>query len=228
MLADNPVLPDGDPRAEEAKTRVYEAFARVGGDLSHPLRLRVLELLAQGERTVDEVERHTPLRRKNASAQLRVLLRDGLVARRKDGIHTYYRIADDGVIRLLRELQRLSVVVSPEAASLDREFFGSGNGDSVVELAELPDLLASGAAWLLDVRPSQEYRQGHIPGAHSIPIFELGARLEEVPDEPEIIVYCRGPFCVWEVEAAHFLREHGRRARRLAATVVDWRLRSGS
>lgn len=214
--------------AEPVKDSIFEAFARIGQGFAHPLRIRVLELLAQGERTVDEVCENTPLRRKNASAQLRVLFDEGLVARRKEGVHVFYRLADDRVIAALRKLQELAVAVLPEARELDREYYRHEDVGDPLTLDELRDRLAHGTSWLLDVRPLEEFRQGHLPGAHSIPVFELGHRLNEVPTDREILLYCRGPYCVWEVEATRFLRAKGRQVRRLGATLVDWRLSGGA
>lgn len=211
--------------SEQVKDAVYESFARIAAALSHPYRIRVLELLAQGERTVDEVSGNTPLSRKNASAQLAVLRRAGLVTRRREGVRSFYRLAADDVLLAIRALQALAVARLSDVQALLRDFFHAPDVLEPLGIEGLRRLLHDEPdVMVLDLRPSEEHRQGHIRGARSIPIQELPERLEEVPRDRPVVAYCRGPFCVWEVEGVRLLRSTGRNARRLGATATEWRL----
>lgn len=208
--------------AEGVKDAAYEGFARLALALAHPYRLRTLELLAQGERCVQEVEAHTPLGRKNASAQLRVLLEAGLVKRRREGRRSYYRIADPRVIPLLRALQADARERDAGIAGLVTGFYEADPSLAPLGIEGLHARLEKGNVVLLDVRPAEEFAKGHLPGATSLPLSELAARLDELPRDREILVYCRGPYCVWEVDAVRLLRASGYDAVRTGVGKADW------
>ena len=209
-------------QSERAKDRAYEGFAHLAAALAHPYRIRILELLAQGERTVEEVHAYTPLGRKNASAQLRVLRNAGLVEGRQDGRNVRYRLADPRVVRLMRALQSDAWERDPAYGRLARDFYETEPALAPLGLKELKQRLSRGDVFILDVRPAEEYAAGHVPGAVSIPIESLESTLAELPRDREILVYCRGPYCVWEVDAVRLLRSRGFEARRTGVGVADW------
>ena len=205
------------------KDQLFEQFARLGKALASPHRLELLDLLAQGERTVEGLSREAGMSVANTSRHLQELKAARLVEVRREGLYSYYRLADErvfGVWRALRELgeQRLAEVDRLVATYLtDRESL------EAVSAAELLVKMREEGVLVLDVRPEEEYRAGHIPGATSVPVEKLEAYLEEMPKDREVIAYCRGPYCVFSDEAVALLRSRGYRARRLAEGLPDWR-----
>jgi rhodanese-related sulfurtransferase/DNA-binding CsgD family transcriptional regulator len=193
------------------KDRLYDEFAHVGKAVSSPARIEILDLLSQGERTVEDIARQTGLSVKNTSAHLRVLRQAQLVASRKEPPYQYYRLAEESVSAFVRELQLLARRRLAEADRIVRLYYESADELEPVSLQELQGRLAGGDVVLVDVRPPEEYRAGHIPGARSIPVEELEQRLSELPRNREIVAYCRGPFCLFSVEAVALLRGRGRR-----------------
>jgi rhodanese-related sulfurtransferase len=154
-----------------------------------------------------------------------VLRQAQLVATRKDPPYQFYRLADAGVADFVRDLERLARQRLAEADRIVRLYYESPDSLEPVSVAELRTRLGAGEVVLLDVRPAEEFEAGHIPGARSVPIDVLEARLSELPADREIVAYCRGPFCLFSVEAVELLRRHGFRARRLEEGVPDWRRR---
>ncbi len=210
-------------RTEEFQERLYQQFARVGKALSSPSRLEVLEVLAQGEKSVAEVAERTGLSTANASHHLRKLLDAKLAEVRREGQHAYYRLASDRVFELWKTLQ---VVAEERLAEIDRlvdQYLEDRKELAAVSLDELQEGYESGEVVLLDVRPDDEYRAGHIAGAESVPVGELEEALEELPEGREIVAYCRGPYCLLSDEAVERLRREGYRARRLEAGYPEWR-----
>lgn len=205
------------------KDALYTQFARIGHAVSSPKRLEMLDLLSQGEKTVEQLaaESDTPI--KNTSAHLRALRQSRLVDTRRAGTYVYYRLGDESVLRLLQSLQALGRVRLAEVAQVTRLYLDGRDGMEAVELKELRRLVRSGAVTVIDVRPRDEYEAGHIPGALSLPLPQLRKRLGEIPKSREVIAYCRGPYCVYSLEAVTLLRKHGYRARRAEQGLPGWR-----
>lgn len=207
----------------EIKDRLFAEFARMGKAVSSPRRIELLDLLAQGERTVERIAEETELTVKNASAHLQALKRARLVETRREGTRVFYRLASQDVFRFLRALQGLGRERLAEADRIISLFYEDPTGLEPVDAAELRRRLDEGGVVVLDVRPRDEYLAGHLPGAISIPVEELERRLAELPGSGEIVAYCRGPYCLFSGEAVELLRRHGFRARRLAPGLPDWR-----
>jgi rhodanese-related sulfurtransferase len=207
----------------EFKDALYAQFARLGHAVSSPKRIELLDLLAQGEKTVEALAEQSSTPVKNTSAHLRALRQARLVETRRDRTYIYYRLADDDVLRFLRAMQALGQTRLAEVERVADLYLHSRDELAPVTLEELRRLVRQGDVTVLDVRPRDEYEAGHIPGALSIPVPELASRMEEVSTDREVIAYCRGPYCVYSVEAVTLLREHGYRARRAEDGMPDWR-----
>lgn len=201
------------------KEQLFTQFARIGKALANNHRLELIELLAQGERSVEGLAKEAELSVANASQHLQVLHAAGLVEQRREGVFVYYRLSEGAfsLWQALRDLARrhLAEVERLIASTLERE------GDPV-SLEELSSRLERGDAVLLDVRPRREFEAGHIPGAIPAPIAELEALLPSLPRGLEIIAYCRGPYCTFADEAVELLRARGFKARRLELGLPDW------
>ena len=208
----------------ELKDPLYANFARIGHAVSAPKRLELLDLLSQGEKTVEHLAEQSSTPIKNTSAHLRVLRQARLVETRRDGSYVRYRLADDEVTRFIRALQVLGQRRLAEVEQVTDLYLTSRDELEPVTLAELRRLIRDGEVTLLDVRPREEYEAGHIPGAISLPVAELNARSPELPKSKEVIAYCRGPYCVYSLEAVQLLRKHGYRARRAQEGLPEWRL----
>jgi rhodanese-related sulfurtransferase/DNA-binding transcriptional ArsR family regulator len=210
-------------RHRELKDPLYEQFARVGHAISSPKRIELLDLLSQGPKTVEllSTECATPL--KNTSAHLRVLRQARLVETRREGSHVHYRLAGDDVVPLLRALKALAQSRLAEVDQVAALYLTQRDALEPVRLAELRRMVRHGEVTLIDVRPRAEYEAGHIPGAISVPVAELKRRLGEIPDRSEVIAYCRGPYCVFSVEAVGILRSNGYRARRAHEGLPEWK-----
>ena len=207
----------------ELKDPLYAQFARIGHALGSPVRIELLDLLAQGEKTVEALAEHSAATVKNVSAHLRVLRQARLVETRRAGTYIYYRLADGDVGRFVRDLQRLGQQRLAEVEQVARQYIDERDELEPVTQAELRKLVRDGNVTVIDVRPADEYEAGHIPGAVSIPVSELKRRLRELPKRREIIAYCRGPYCVFSLEAVTLLRQHGFRARRTDDGLPAWR-----
>jgi rhodanese-related sulfurtransferase/DNA-binding transcriptional ArsR family regulator len=207
----------------EAKDALYAQFSRLGKALSNPRRIELLELLAQAERSVDELAAASGMDFANASAQLQVLSRARLVEGRRRGRRVRYRLADPAVMRFLADLRELARHRLAEVEQVARDYFEARDALEPVSAGELLDRVARREALVVDVRPAEEYAAGHIPGAISVPLAELSARLPDLPREAEIIAYCRGPYCVLAPQAVEMLHREGFRARRLQEGLPEWR-----
>jgi len=207
------------------KTAIYEQLARVGKAVASPRRLELLDLLAQGPRTVEGLAREAGLGMANASQHLRALRVAELVKAEKSGLFVTYRLASPEVADLFRALRELAESRLAEIERLTRDFLEARGALEPVDRGALLDRVRRGEVTVLDVRPGEEYAAGHIPGALSVPLAELERRLAELPRDQEVVAYCRGPYCVLAVEAVRVLREHGFRAVRLEDGVPDWRAR---
>ncbi len=209
----------GDQRA---KADLYEQFARLGKAMASPRRLELIDLLAQGERSVEDLAGAAGLGVTSCSAHLQVLHNARLVVTRRQGTRIYYSLASDDVARLYGEMREVASRLLAEVEPARRAYLG--DDVEVIGREELLRRAASGQVTVVDVRPAAEYAAGHIPGAISIPIEELAQRLAELPPEIEVAAYCRGPYCVFAHEAVRVLRAAGRGARRLADGMPEWRL----
>lgn len=207
------------------KDAIYEQFARLGKAVAAPKRLELLDLLCQGPRTVEALAEQAALSVANASQHLQVLRAARLVGAEKKGLYVEYRLADEQVCRFFVALRGLAEARLAEVDQVAREYFEKRGGMEAVAQDELLRRVQSGAVTVLDVRPLEEYRAGHIPGAVSVPVGELKARLKELPKNREVVAYCRGPYCVMAVEAVELLRDKGFTAHRLEQGVIDWRAR---
>lgn len=207
------------------KDAIYEQFARLGKAVSAPRRLELLELLCQGPRTVEALAEQAAISVANASQHLQILRAARLVDAEKKGLYVEYRLADDQVCQFFMTLRGLAESRLAEVDQVTRQYLEARGSMEAVEGDELLRRVKEGEVTVLDVRPPEEYRAGHIPGAISIPVGELEARLKELPKNREVVAYCRGPYCVMAVEAVEVLRKKGFNAHRMEQGVVDWRAR---
>ncbi|MEU2180619.1 ArsR/SmtB family transcription factor [Streptomyces thermolilacinus] len=206
-----------------SKSALYDAFAASGKALASGKRLELLDLLAQGERTVDALAKASGLNLTTASAHLQTLKQAGFVATRREGVRVHYRLAGDDVARLLVLLRKVADR-HQAAVPAARDAYLGDDAAAEVSHEELRARVAAGGVTVLDVRPVEEYRAGHIPGALSIPVAELADRIGELPEGEEIVVYCRGEYCALAYDAVRLLTGRGRRAIRLHDGMVEWRL----
>jgi rhodanese-related sulfurtransferase len=207
----------------QAKRTLNEQFARIGKVVAHPKRIELLDLLAQSERSVDSLAAATSMTVSNTSAQLQVLRQARLVESRKAGTYVLYRISGDDVVAFVDQLRGLAAARLAEVTEVTRDYFDARDELEPISRDELTRLAHSRAVVVVDVRPHSEYTAGHIPRAVSIPLDELEAHVNELPVDADIVAYCRGPYCVLAVEAVALLRQRGRRARRLADGLPEWR-----
>ncbi|HVM02659.1 MAG TPA: metalloregulator ArsR/SmtB family transcription factor [Acidimicrobiales bacterium] len=214
----------GKVDGRQAKDALYEQFARVGKAVAHPKRIELLELLSQGERSVESLAAGTGMAVANTSAQLQVLRRARLVEGRKDGTRVLYRAASDDVPRFVVALREVARARLAEVNDVVRDYFDARDDLEPVSRAELLDRVRRNQVALIDVRPADEYAQGHIPGAVSVPLGELDRHMRSLRKRTEVVAYCRGPYCVLAPEAVARLRARGFRARRLADGMPEWRL----
>jgi len=207
------------------KDGVYGQFARIGKAVSAPKRIELLELLGQGPRTVEALADQAALSVANASQHLQVLRAARLVDAQKKGLFVEYRLADEAVLKFAHALRVLAESRLSEIAAITQVYLEARGALERVEGKDLMERVRSGAVTVLDVRPAEEFRAGHIPGARSVPLTELRKRLAELPKNREIVAYCRGPQCVMAIEAVELLRKEGFRAQRMEQGVIDWRAR---
>jgi rhodanese-related sulfurtransferase len=207
----------------ERKDALFEQFARVGKALSSPKRLELIDLLAQGERTVDSLARAAGLGVTSCSAHLQTLKAARLAETRKEGVKVYYRLAGPDVAALYGHLQQVAASHLPDVAPAASAYLGPDDTQAV-DRDELMRRVRAGSVTVLDVRPAEEYAAGHIPGAVSVPLADLPDRLAELPANTEIVAYCRGAYCVLSHDAVRMLTSHGRTALRLADGMLEWKL----
>jgi len=205
------------------KDSIYEQFSRIGKAVSSPKRLELLDLLCQGEKTVETLSRETGLTVANTSQHLQTLRAARLVEAEKEGLHVKYRLADQMVCEFFRSMRVLAENRLAEVEMIKRRFFECREGMEPVNRNNLLKQVIDGAVTVLDVRPVEEYRAGHIPGALSVPLGQLKKLLSKLPRDHEIVAYCRGPYCVLSVQAVEMLRKQGFKAIRLEEGIQDWR-----
>lgn len=203
---------------------LYEQFARLGKAVASPRRIELLDLLCQGERTVEGLAKATRMGVTNTSAHLQVLRQARLVETRREGVRVFYRLADEEVCRFFFALRDLGRARLAEVEQVVRDYFDARDELEPVSRESLLHRMEHGEVAVLDVRPVEEYAAGHIPGSASVPLVELQHRLGELPRDVEIVAYCRGPYCALAPEALTILRASGFRAQRLEDGFPEWRL----
>lgn len=205
-----------------SKDALFAEFAAVGKVLGSPKRLELLDLLAQGPRSVEDLASAADLGMSTCSAHLQTLREAGLVENQREGKRIFYSLAGDDVAGLWDHLRRVAQAHRPHTELARRAYLGPDDTDAI-DTDELLRRLGSDNAVILDVRPTQEYTGGHLPGAVHIPLDELADRLAELPQDREIVAYCRGRYCVFAHDAVRLLNAHGLTARRATDGVLEWR-----
>jgi rhodanese-related sulfurtransferase/DNA-binding transcriptional ArsR family regulator len=206
-----------------AKDALFEALASVGKALSSGRRAEIVDLLAQGERSVEDVAAELGQSVANTSHHLRNLARAGLVRTRRDGTRVIYGLASDQVLELWTVMRDVAADHVAEVDRLADAYLGRRDGLQPITRDELVRRLRRGEATVIDVRPAVEYEAGHVEGARSLPISELRRRLDSLPRDGELVAYCRGPFCVFADDAVRLLRRQGLEARRLEDGFPEWK-----
>lgn len=212
------------PLLTSPKRILYGHFAEVAKALGSAPRLELLELLAQGERTVEGLTGATGLPVANVSQHLQHLRRAGLASNRREGKYVHYRLADDAVVTLVGALRTIAERNHAEAAGVIDRYFRQRDSLEPVSREELLRRTRNGSVVVFDVRPAAEFAAGHIPGAVNVPLQDLKRRLADMPRHQEIVAYCRGPYCVMAFEAVALMRERGFKARRLTEGYPEWKL----
>ncbi len=224
MSRDHPADSTPPTHDRAAKDALNEQFARVGHALANGRRVELLDVLAQGERSVEALAAEAEVGITLVSAHLQVLRRAGLVETRRAGTHIFYRLAGDDVYRLLASLRDVAYQRVAEAERAALAYLGASDDLEPLNRDVLLRRVAAGEVVVVDVRPAAEYAAGHIAGAISVPLDALEVRLAELPPGCEVVAYCRGPFCALGGRGVELLRRHGRRARRLVDGFPEWRL----
>ena len=209
--------------SENPKRMLFARFAEIAKALGHGRRLEILELLAQGERSVEALAERVGLSMANASQHLRLMHRTGLLASRRDGKRILYRLNDSSVLKLTAALHRVAERNVADVREVIRGYFHERDALEPVSRKELSQRLRDGLVTVLDVRPEDEYAAGHVPKAINIPLRELTRRLRQIPKNREVVAYCRGPYCVLAFEAVAILRERGFKVRRLEDGYPEWK-----
>jgi rhodanese-related sulfurtransferase/DNA-binding transcriptional ArsR family regulator len=204
------------------KQQLYLQFAEMAKALGHAHRLEILELLAQGERSVESLAERAGLTIGNASQHLRLMRQAGLLVSRRDGKRIFYRLSDPAVLDLTAALHRLAERNLGEVKSVLAGYFNKRDSMEPVSRKELSRRLRDGVVTVLDVRPPDEFAAGHLPNAINIPLRELTRRVSKLPKKQEVVAYCRGPYCVLAFEAVAMLRMRGFEARRLEDGFPQW------
>jgi rhodanese-related sulfurtransferase/DNA-binding transcriptional ArsR family regulator len=206
-----------------AKAALFDGLASVAQALGSGRRAEIVDLLAQGERSVEEIAREISQSIANTSQHLQVLARAGLVRSRREGTRVFYRLASERVSELWAAVRDVAIRHVAEVGVLADEYLGERGEVEQLSAEELARRLARDQVVLLDVRPEPEYRAGHIAGARSAPLPDLPSLLPKLPRRREIVAYCRGPYCVYADDAVRLLRERGLKARRLDVGFPEWR-----
>ncbi len=208
-----------DRRKKEA---LFDSFAAIGKALSSGRRAEIVDVLANGERSVESLATEINQSLANTSQHLQILRQAGLVSSRRDGTRVFYRLASGDVVSFWRAMQMIARRSRADVERLIEQYLGPADTEAVTA-TELWERLQRGArVVVLDVRPEEEYRAGHIPTARSIPLAELERRVDELPKTSEIVAYCRGPLCAMAPQAARLLRAKGFKVRRLEDGIAEW------
>ncbi|MAF96300.1 MAG: ArsR family transcriptional regulator [Rhodospirillaceae bacterium] len=212
------------PKKPSPKRQLFELFARVARAFANASRLELLEALAQGERSVEELARATAITIANVSHHLQILRDSGLVTSRRNGVQVIYSLADDEIPTVIAGIRRIGERHLAEIERLVQKYFQSHDSLEPVDHKELLGMVHRGEVVVLDVRPRNEYDAGHIPGAINIPVSELPKRLAELSRDQKVVAYCRGPYCMLAYEAVEELRKRGYHARRLQEGYPEWKI----
>jgi ArsR family transcriptional regulator len=209
--------------SQRPKEALFAEFAAVAKAMAHPLRLKLLEQLAQGDRSVEVLADRTGVSIANASQHLQQMRRAGLVSSRRDGKFVFYGLSDDAVLHLLASLRAIAERHSAEVERIVRKYFENRDSFEPVSRSALLDLLKAGHVTVLDVRPEDEFALCHLQGAINVPLRQLERRIVDLDPDQEIVAYCRGPYCVLSYDAVAALRANGFKARRLEDGFPEWR-----
>jgi ArsR family transcriptional regulator len=209
--------------SDSPKRALFASFAEVARALAHGRRLEILELLAQGERSVESLAGSAGLSVANASQHLRLMRQAGLLVSRREGKHIFYRLSDDDVLHATAALRRVAENNLAAVREVVSGYFRERDALEPISRKELSRRVKDGLVTVLDVRPESEFSAGHLPRALNIPLRELKARLSEIPRDREVVAYCRGPYCVFAFEAVALLRKRGFTARRLEDGYPEWK-----
>lgn len=212
-------------KGREFKDAMYDGLAKLLKALSNPFRLEIIEMLSQGEKSVEGIVQTTTLSFANASQHLQVLKNNNIVKSRKDGHYVYYSLINDEFLSLYQHVIKYAVSEIAELEKIMNRQREENKSLNAVSLDELESMIKNENVLLLDVRPSIEYEFGHIKGAISVPMNELIAKLKNITKDKEIIAYCRGPFCVLADEAVKILSEHGYKVCRLDEGYPEWKMK---
>ncbi len=207
------------------KDKVYTLLAKMIQAMANPRRLEIIDLLGQGEKTVDQVARETHMAVANASQHLQVLKSANLVEIRRQGNFIHYRLAHEEIYRSWQTLRQLGLERIAEMEKIIKDFREKRNSLEGIKIEELLNRLQSKNVVLLDVRPASEYHTGHIPDAINLPVEEITSQLKKLSKSKQYIAYCRGPFCVFADEAVNLLIKKGFKAKRLVEGYPDWKLK---
>jgi rhodanese-related sulfurtransferase/predicted transcriptional regulator len=205
-----------------AKSALFDAFASVASALGSGRRAEIVDLLAQGERSVEEVASEVGQSVASTSHHLRLLAGSGLARSRREGNRVFYRLASERVAELWAAVRDVATAHVAEVTVLAGEYLGDRDEVELLSATELRERLEQGEVVVLDVRPEAEYRAGHIAGAISAPLARLESIAPRLPKRREVVAYCRGPYCVYADEAVRLLRARGLRARRLDVGFPEW------
>ena len=208
----------------EFKQFVYDQFSRIGKILSSPQRLIILNILCQGEHTVEALARYSELTVANVSQHLQLLKSVNMIKSRKEGKYNYYQLSDESTCRFFTIFRDYTVERLPEIQTTLDNLADSPTRSDLVSMQELQQLVDKGSVYVIDVRPREEYEQNHMPGAVSMPLEELPDLLTSLPKKKEIVAYCRSEFCILADKAVAILTQHGYKARRMDVGLVDWML----
>lgn len=211
------------PGSHEAKRQLFDGFASVARVLSSGRRAEIVDILAQGERPVDEISREIDQTIANTSQHLQQLLRAGLVKTRREGTRIYYSLSGPAVSRLWAAVREVAGEHLAELDELATSYLGDRSTLTTVTRAELRERIGDGDLIVIDVRPEPEFAAGHIAGAMSVTLKELETRLEQLPHDRLVVAYCRGPYCVFADNAVRTLNEHGIKAARLEEGYPEWK-----
>ena len=206
------------------KDKVYSILANMVKAMGNPHRLEIVDLLGTGEKTVEEIATETNISIANASQHLQVLKSANLVTFRRQGNFILYRLTDEEIYKSLQTLRRLGLDLAAEMEKIVKDFREQKNSLEALDINELVERMKLKNVVVLDVRPANEFRKGHIPGAVNIQVDELSRKLKKLPKNKEYIAYCRGPFCVFADEAIQLLTKKGYNARRLEQGFSDWKV----
>jgi rhodanese-related sulfurtransferase/DNA-binding transcriptional ArsR family regulator len=206
-----------------AKDALFDGFGRIAAALGSGRRAEIVELLAQGERSVEQIADQIDQSVANTSHHLRTLARAGLVASRRQGTHIHYRLASDKVLEVWLAIRELAAEQLDDLEMLADAYLGDRTHIDDIDRDELLARLETADLVLIDVRPAGEYAAGHLPGAISVPPDDIDRVLDEIPEDREVVAYCRGPYCVYADDAIRALIARGRRARRLREGIPEWR-----